>query len=111
MEYLPQQLAPRYDIKEGVDYSADGRILAIKGELMLVWQPGSSAWNGMHGTSYHPASLMVRGIPGQRVGTTLHEGGRLSRKLIHKCEAAIDKHFGPGTAALIDLRRTLVLDQ
>ena len=111
MKYLDEQaVSPRNDDINGVDYGRDGKVLAVRGHLSLVWQPGGCYWSGMNGTLYAPTTLSIRGIPGQRIGSTLHEGGRLSKALIALNSTAINRIFGEGCAQSISTKKTLILD-
>lgn len=108
MKVIEQLILPRVDQEQGVDYGAPARVLVKRGGQMLTWQPGGSFWNGLTGTGYDPASLQVRGE--SRVGSRIHEGGRLSRKLLAQRAPEIDAVFGRGVAEKIDPKRTLILD-
>lgn len=111
----PQLVAPRHMEKLGVDHGRDGKILArgpkVETGRWLVWRPGGSYWSGMNQTRYAPAQLEIQRLDSQRerVPTVIHSGGRLSRKLILLHQEAIDKEFGAGAAARIDVRHTLVV--
>jgi hypothetical protein len=105
-----QQASPRYDDANGVDYGRDGKILAVRGSLLLVWHPGGTFWSGWSGNCYSPAGMEVRGLPGQRTGKEISSGGRLSAALVARNAAAIDEYFGDGVAAAIKIKNTLVID-
>jgi hypothetical protein len=109
MDYTAQKTLPALDTENGVDYGKPAKVLVEKGRYKLVWQPGGSYWSGMYSTRYSPATMQIRGIQGRRTGLEIHEGGRLSRKLIAELGGVIDDHFGANTAALIDVKATLVL--
>ncbi len=106
---IKQLIDPRIDVKRGVDHSREGKILVQKGKLKLVWRGGSTYWSGMLGNRYSLSSLSVTGIGNDRVGKELHEGGRLSSRVIMLCAEEIDRIFGKGTAKNIDIKQTLIL--
>lgn len=111
----PQLVAPRHAVKQGVDHGRDGKILARGPKVLegrwLVWRPGGTYWSGLSGNRYAPAQLVIQRLDYQydRMPTVIHEGGRLSRKLILLHQEAIDKEFGAGAAVRIDVRHTLVV--
>lgn len=112
-EYIEQQTYPRY--KFGVDWNKESKILVHiisddpDKEKWLLWVSGSSVWSGMYGTTYCPSQLNVVSAY-NRSGTNIgDEGGRLSKKKIELSAMNIDREFGEGTTAMIDLKKTLVI--
>lgn len=110
MTLIAQETSPRCDDENGVDYGRDGKVLARRGHLSLVWQPGGRYWSGWHGNSYAPSHLEVRGLPGHRIGVEIAEGGRLSAALIAGHSARIDEYFGVGAAKAINTKKTLAIE-
>jgi hypothetical protein len=110
MQLVSQLIAPRVSVSRGVDHGTIGKILVKKESIELVWRGGSTYWSGMNGNRYSQASLQIIGIGNDRVGRELHEGGRLSARVIRECAKKIDAIFGNGTAEHIDIKKTLVLE-
>jgi hypothetical protein len=101
----------------GVDFGSDGISLAEVRDggghplRILAWFKGHKAPNaGVPGFGHHyvPARLKIVWRQGFE-SCELQRGGRLSVDAIRRHAAEIDRHFGPGTAARIDPRCTLVI--
>jgi len=130
------KLVVRPQAEFGIDWSRPRTVLARRGTLELWWQGPGSVWSGVgipH--EYVPTELITydvklkawpdppsdsrstgtprRAAASERASNALHEGGRLSRRLLVEHAVAIDTFFGvAGVEPLIDLnkdRRTLVL--
>lgn len=111
MRLIPRITSPRMDWDNGVNFGKEGVVLVIKGNLRLVWQPGSSYWSGLSGNQYSPSGMSLRGLPGYRDGLDIYrKGGRLSKALVVSLAEAIDKHFGEGVAAAINPKMTLMIE-
>lgn len=99
----------------GVDFGSSGKVLVRKGDIALVWFSGYSVMScGVKGfgRDYVPARLVIQGTARNnfsRVSKTLHEGGRLSSKILDRFKSDIDLVFGEGTTDRINLKTTLVL--
>lgn len=95
----------------GVDWGRNKVLARNATGTMLVWLSGGSVWNGMHGTQYVPTRLiLLRECGGAaRMGKTLHEGGRLSRRLLSSCRSGIEAVMGAGSVDRITLQSTVVL--
>lgn len=100
----------------GVDFGSDGfSIVEIRRDdqivRVLAWFAGyMTAVCGVRGfgQEYRPARLQISSNHGFE-SVTLQRGGRLSASAIRAHADVIDAHFGAGTAAQIDIRRTLLI--
>jgi hypothetical protein len=90
------RIAPRIDA--GCDYGIDGEILLEHNDVRLVWRNGSKQWNGRgNPQKYYPTELQL--FDYSKIGDwpkhmTLHEGGRLTKKIIEEHADRIKKAFG-----------------
>lgn len=110
------RIAPAQD--HGCDHGVSGIILAEKGETWLVWRSGGTYWSGRQ-QHYAPAELEIRLKPSDfsrmPIRLTCHfeagKAARLSRALILKHAAQIDKIFGEYSAATVaaNLKHTVTL--
>lgn len=114
LEVFPKTLFSVHGIG-GVDFGSSGKVLVRKGDVALVWFSGYSIMScGVKGfgRDYVPARLVIQGTARNnfsRVSQTLHEGGRLSSKILDRVKKDIDLFFGEGTTDRISLRTTIVL--
>ena len=85
----------------------------------LWWMPGFTGWAGRGCTDYYHSQLMTDAEDGsgRPLGganselKTLHEGGRLSVKLIAKYAKQIDAFFGDSVSGLIrNTRKTMIIE-
>lgn len=79
----------------GIDWGADRLVLVLLGSKELWWRKPGTCWAGIGmPRSYVPGALMMydRSDPHGR-GQRLHQGGRLSRKLIVNYLKHIAKFF------------------
>lgn len=112
-EYIEQQMYPRH--KFGVDWGKESKTLVHltsdgpDEEKWLIWFSGGSYWSGMGGNSYCPSRLQIVHKYNRAGSNAGSEGGRLSKKKIEEAAMDIDREFGEGTAAMIDLKKTLVI--
>lgn len=100
------------DMKNGVAYGSRGILLIddrVQG-IQMVWQPGSSYWSGWQGNRYNSSRMELRGL--DRCGRLFgkEKPGRLSKKLIETMADLIDERFGPGIAAQVNTKKTLVIE-
>ncbi len=104
----PAEIAPRHE--HGVDYGRDGTVLARFGDLRLVWRGGGKYWSGLQGNRYAPAALVV--LEGRTTKHRIHEGGRLSKKLIAQMHVwnKLEKAFGFHIAGHIAIGSTVVYE-
>ncbi|CRN65959.1 hypothetical protein SAMN05216576_107247 [Ectopseudomonas chengduensis] len=95
----------------GADWGKNKVLARTTAGMMLVWLSGGSVWSGMNGTQYTPARLILLQECGGsgRMGKTLHEGGRLSRRLLGLYQAEIEGAMGVGAVGQITLRSTVTL--
>ncbi len=102
---------------KGVDFGSDGfSIVEVRdgdGQIvrMLAWFAGhKTPACGVRGFGhvYQPTHLIISSRQGFE-SVTLQQGGRLSASALRAHADTIDAHFGPGTTAQIDIRRTLVI--
>lgn len=92
----------------GVDHSAPGIILAVKGNARLVWRSGGRYWSSIGSYAYAPAELEIMGehrIPKKLTDHFQTRGHgktrRLSKQLILDHRGEIDKVFGVGATERI----------
>ncbi len=107
-------------VENGIDYSARRPLLIERLEVdgfrtRLFWvQSGKYYANRYEGYKHGTGSLRLihpdnRVCMGRVEDLRLAEGGRLSRTLVQQHAAVIDKVFGEGVAAIVDIKRTLFL--
>lgn len=103
----------RYE--RGVDHESRRAVLARDAQgHELLWQFAGKGWvNLLHGYQPFPARLVLRDTTNQPLGwaaeRALHEGGRLSRRLLATHEKAIDEFFGIAVVARLLPGKTLLL--
>lgn len=102
---------------KGVDFGSDGfSVVEMRdgdGQIVktLAWFAGHrTPACGIRGFGhvYVPAQLMIAWNEGFK-SVTLQRGGRLSASALGHHAEVIDAHFGAGTTAQIDIRRTLLI--
>lgn len=94
-----------------LDLGADRKVLVQKGDETLEWRPGYSVTEDMmSGQVYQPAALVLRKPEKDPLGIDLHEGGRLSKKMLSQYRAAIVEEFGEKAFDAIDTRKTVIVD-
>jgi hypothetical protein len=97
----------------GVDFGADRVVLVRDGDKELWWRLSHKTWMGLifgyqhTGATLELVSDAYLGYPNLK---ELHEGGRLSRKLLTQYADKINKFFGCQVAQAIDPKKTLVAD-
>jgi hypothetical protein len=94
----------------GVDYGAKRILIAQRGDALVYWQKGSTAWSGVGYREYSPGALVLATKsqnfgPGKRIA----EGGRLSAALLTKHHAAIAHHLGVAPVDLPLMRKDKTL--
>lgn len=109
----------------GVLWGARPRVLARRGRRELWWIPGHTGYAGrFRGNEYHPGDLRVILLPDPKasrdnvddrkyegLGHKLHDGGRLSKKLLAHLTAQIDEHMQvQGLADRLDPQKTVVVE-
>lgn len=96
----------------GVDWQCSIVVLARYGPKELWWE-GSKRWR----SEYFPAELILVDDGERRWSSctyghkTLHEGGRLSAKLLAAHAATIDEFFGCPVAEKLDPKKTLLIEE
>lgn len=95
--------------EHGVDWGAKRLLLARIGTKALTWTKGHTSWCGRGETAYYPAELNLIDLARTLDYTTLHEGGRLSHRLIAQYAEKIDAFFGCPVAKRINHRFTLIV--
>jgi hypothetical protein len=115
MNYIGLTIRPRHE--DGVDWSAERIVLVTDGQRELWWRKTGKRWGDqLHPSIHMPGSLMLVFVNKNNGRDSrvrrLHEGGRLSKRLLLQHREAIDQFFGQdGVAAAVDPRRTLVLSE
>lgn len=113
--YVDQEMSPR--CTNGVDHGIEAKVLIRAAGARLLWRPGHKYWGGVgRPQSYAPAGLEIAkddtdcwGM-NKRLGNFEERGVRLHEAL-RRHRAEIDAVFGPGSTALVDVKRTLVLGE
>jgi hypothetical protein len=105
----------------GIDHGCDGKILVRIGTgtnaTRLMWEGGNTYWasRGTQGYSESELSVTTKGKYDDRFpnSTTLHKGGRLSKKLIrtHRDKLMELLNLPAEVIAQIDPKRTLVIER
>lgn len=93
-ELVDQIVRPRSE--RGVDYGNERLVLIRRGDKELTWEKGSKFFAGRGMQDYAPASLVYRNYAERDAtihGTDIHEGGRLSRKLLKQYDKRIKNLF------------------
>lgn len=84
IEVVPLIVRPRHD--RGVDWGQDRKVVARNGIAEILWVPGNTCRIGIGFTEYFPAELQfVPDVEKSMDYKSLHEGGRLSRRLLESC--------------------------
>lgn len=100
----PQDVLGRHAPRLGIDHGVEGKVLIkdLRNGFMLVWRRGHTAWSGVGSTAYNPTYLEFYGKEELRtgLGRELHQGGRLSARLIAGLESKINEVFGYSVAHL-----------
>lgn len=106
-------ILPRRD--GGSDWGTERFLLARRGKIELFWWKAHKAWQDrLIGYQPEPASLSLQ-LPQAGVNftycitSTLHEGGRLSRKLLLQYADKINEAFGVKIADKLDPQKTLLI--
>jgi hypothetical protein len=93
IQVVPLITRPRHD--RGVDWGKDRKIVARNGNTEIVWLPGHTCRIGIGLNEYFPAELQfVADTTKIMEFKSLHEGGKLSRKLLEQC--GVDKLMAAG---------------
>lgn len=80
----------------GVDWGAESWILVVdEWDRALIWQGGHHGWASiLEPKHYYPSNLtLVQSWKRVGLDKTLHDGGRLSAKLVADHSVEIAKHF------------------
>lgn len=100
-------------LMHGVDWGKTKVLARNAAGVMLVWISGGSVWNGLSASTNYCASelriLRTERLNGRIMGLILHEGGRLSKRLIAAHTERIDAELGAGAALRITLKGTVSL--
>jgi hypothetical protein len=102
IEVVPLIVRPRHD--RGVDWGAVRKVVARSGQSEIWWVPGSTCRIGIGFNEYFPAELklVVDVEKGNNMDyKTLHEGGKLSRRLLEECN--VNKLLSVGLNNLPDV--------
>lgn len=102
----PQETTSR--ALDGIDYGRNVRVLARRGDTLLLWVPGQSAWSGTGQPWRYASSSLIVHLNGGRDYRRLASGGRLKVRLAEQA-AAIDEHFGDGFHKLLEPSATIVV--
>ena len=113
MKKLPLLVLPRKTRTQ--DWGAEQILLAQQNTKQLVWLYARKEWQGRcKGYTHQPAELQLR-EPDQlceRVQRShcLHEGGRLSLRLLQSYAKTIDAFFGCEVTKHLSTKHTLILE-
>lgn len=109
MNLIDREIMPAQ--ARGINWGADRRVLARTGDCrtVLFIRGAHTMAVGARGFGREPVrSALVLLTPAYALGDTLKEG-RVSQADIEALSGTIDKAFGPGTSAAINLSKTLVI--
>lgn len=99
--------------RPGQYFNLNGRVVARKGNLYLVWIPGHTCYVGgvLNPRRYIPAEIAVvdLSVDSWQNKPCVILTGRITIKSLCSVQTDIDTIFGHGTTAAIDLKQTLVL--
>lgn len=95
--------------ERGRDWGSERFILARMGVEELLWWTSRSEWTGrLGGCRPAPACLIVVDALGS--WRVLHEGGRLSKRMLSEHAGAINEFFGCEVADKLDPKKTLIIE-
>ena len=86
IQVVPLIVRPRHD--RGVDWGAVRKVVARNGKTEIWWVSGTTCQIGIGFNEYFPSELKLVVDVEKGIGMdykTLHEGGKLSRRLLEQC--------------------------
>lgn len=111
----PCDVIGRYAPRSGVDYGVAGKVIIkdMRNGNMLIWRGGFTSWMSVGQSGHYPSCLDFYGKEEMRhgLGTTIHEGGRLSKALMERLEEKIDAVFGYPVAHLYLHGHTVFIEE
>lgn len=88
-----REILPRKD--RGVDWGAERTVLCRRGEKVVAWVKAHAAWQDrLTGYASEPAQLVLIDTSKAYEATTLHRGGRCSKKLLAEYAMEINDFIG-----------------
>lgn len=98
--------------ENGSDWDSQRIVLCKYGTKELWWWTSRKSWQDrLVGYQYEPGELVTADVSRAHLFNTVHNGGRLSKKLLETYAAKIDEFFGvPGLTNKLSPKTTLVVE-